>query len=157
MASVGVKGGDKAKKVLADIAKKVAAGKHVEMGFFETATYEDKEHTPVAQVAYWNEYGTPAAVHPSPPRPFFRQTIAKRSSAWGTNLGTALKMTNYDKDKSLRLVGENMQDNLVTSIEEFKNPGNAPSTIERKGFDDPLNDTGTMKRSVAYNVIDESA
>ena len=33
-------------------------------------------------------------------------------------------------------------------------PGNAPSTIQQKGFDNPLVETGEMMRSVTYRIVD---
>ena len=43
---------------------------HVNVGFFDTDQYPDGTY--VAQVAYWNEFGTKGM----PARPFMRQTIA---------------------------------------------------------------------------------
>ncbi|QGH75045.1 hypothetical protein RostovM3_00035 [Vibrio phage Rostov M3] len=37
-------------------------------------------------------------------------------------------------------------------IDELRSPANAPSTVERKGADNPLVDTGEMKQSVTYNI-----
>ena len=37
-------------------------------------------------------------------------------------------------------------------ITELRTPENAPSTIERKGSDNPLIDTGAMRQSVSYAV-----
>lgn len=37
-------------------------------------------------------------------------------------------------------------------IDELSSPANAPSTVARKGADNPLVDTGEMKQSVTYNI-----
>lgn len=147
--SVGFKGGAKLEAHLAGIAKKLADGKVLRVGFLETETYPDG--TNVAQVAYWNEYGTSK----SPPRPFFRQMIAAKSPGWGVALGKNLKANDYDASKALSLVGMGIKDQLTQSIVDFSSPGNAPSTIAHKGFDKPLVDTGQMQRAPDFDLEGE--
>lgn len=149
MASVGFKGGEKLNKILAYIAEKAGKGGLLKVGFLEGATYPDG--TNVAQVAYWNEYGTVT----SPPRPFFRQMIASKSPKWGAALGKSLISSDYDGEKALKLMGHGISDQLVTSIVQFSTPENAASTIAAKGFNDPLIDTGLMQRTVDFEVDDE--
>lgn len=146
---IGFSGGNKLEAHLAGIAKKLADGKILRVGFLETETYPDG--TNVAQVAYWNEYGTSKM----PPRPFFRSMIADKSPGWGVALGKSLKATDYDVIKSLRLVGTGIAGQLTQSVVDFKTPGNAPSTIARKGFDKPLVDTGQMQRSPNFDLEGE--
>jgi len=145
----GFKGGDKLLAKLAGIAKGLAEGQSLSVGFLETATYpEDQGGGPVAAVAFMDEYGSKN----SPPRPFFRQTIAAKSSGWGAALGKNLVATGYDAEKAMTRVGEGIKDQLVSSIASFSTPGNAPSTIAKKGFDKPLVDSGIMQRSVDFEV-----
>lgn len=54
MASIS--GGDKLGKYLDDLAKKLEQNGTLRVGFLETETYPENG-LPVAQVAYWNEYG----------------------------------------------------------------------------------------------------
>lgn len=144
----GVTGGDKLQKVLAAIGKKVGEGKFLRAGFLETAKYPDG--TPVAQVAFWNDAGSEV----SPPRAFFRQTIAERGKSWGETLGDSLKATGMDANKAMALTGEVIKDDVVSAIVAFSDPPNAPSTIAKKGFNKPLIDTGVMQRSVDYDIKD---
>lgn len=139
-------GGAKLSAHLAGLAEKLAAGKTLRVGFLETAKYPDG--TNVAQVAFWNEYGTKNA----PPRPFFRKTIEAKSSKWGSALGMNLTATGYDTDKAMARVGTGIKDQITQSIVEFQSPGNAPSTVEAKGFNKPLVDTGVMQRSVDFDL-----
>ena len=88
-----------------------------------------------------------------PPRPAFRTTIEKQSPEWGDRLGKALVATDYDGERSLRLLGQSMRDDLESSIAQWSTPENAPSTIARKGFNDPLVDKGDMQRAPAYEVV----
>ena len=146
--ATGFSGGAKLEAVLRDTAKKLSDGKLLRVGFLEGETYPDG--TNVAQVAFWNEYGTVK----SPPRPFFRSMIADKSQKWGAALGANLAATGYDATKALGLVGAGIKDQLTKSIVDFQSPGNAPYTIERKGFDKPLIDTGQMQRAPAYEIKD---
>lgn len=146
MAAASISGGGKLDAFLAQVENALDRASLVKIGFFEGATYPDG--TPVAQVAFWDEYGTKH----SPPRPYFRRMIAAHSSEWGPALAKIAKANNYDMEVCLGLMGEGIKDQLVTSIVEFTTPGNAPSTIKRKGFDKPLDHTGVMIRSPSYEV-----
>lgn len=169
-------GADGVMKALEDIARKMGGGS-VSVGFMNGATYPDG--TPVAAVAFWNEYGAvvevdahetviyrsvkangdfnkggkfvkkgksnfasthmvPAHTIRIPPRPFFRNMIAKESPGWPKLMAKLAKAYNYDAKKVLDLMGENIKDALVNSIRETTSPGNAKSTIAQKGFDKPL-------------------
>ncbi len=144
---VHVSGGAKMDAALLDIARQLGNGKTtVDVGFMGNATEPDG--TSVALVAALNEFGTGTI----PPRPFFRTMIAEHASEWPINLAVALKKTNYNAAASLGLVGLRIRDQLRKSIRDLKTPPNAPSTIARKGFDDPLIDTSTMLKSATLKV-----
>lgn len=132
--------------ILSAIAEKLGIAKEVSIGFMEGATYEDG--TPVAAVAYWNEYGTSTIQ----PRPFFRGMVAKKSPQWGSDLATVLREKDNDAAKALGIMGERIKDQLTESINEFTTPALSPRTIEQKGFDKPLIDTGHMRDSITSKV-----
>lgn len=132
-------------KALKGIADKMSGS--VEVGFLDGATYPDG--TPVAAVAYWNEYGSSG-----PPRPFFRQMIETEKPTWGPKLAAAYKHTGGDGRAALALMGEDIDGALKQSINDFTTPGLAESTIERKGFDKPLIDTAVMLNSTGSKVVD---
>jgi len=140
-------GADGVMKALEDIARKMGGGE-VSVGFMAGATYPDG--TPVTAVAFWNEYGVPS--HNQPPRPFFRQMIAAESPTWPGKMAKLAKATDYDGDKVLTLMGEDIKGALQQSINEFQSPPLAPSTIEAKGFAKPLIDTSHMLNSITYEV-----
>jgi hypothetical protein len=135
---------DRVAKHIQGLAAKMSGT--VKVGFLEGATYPDG--TPVAAVAFWNEYGASG-----PPRPFFRGMIAKESPGWGGKLKGALQHTGNDADKALRIVGEDIQGALMQSINDFTSPALAASTIARKGFDKPLIDTAVMVNSTGIKVV----
>ncbi len=146
-----VVGGKKLAFALKSIEQKIVNAGVLRVGFLEGAKYPATDKGAplnVAQVAFWNEFGTVR----SPPRPFFRTTIAKESPTWGDKLGKAVVATNYDGQKALGLLGQSMRDDIESSIAQWTSPGNAPSTIAAKGFDKPLVDTGVMQRAVDYEV-----
>lgn len=115
MAAVTAKmiGGARMTKVLHQIGKSAGA-KRVRVGYLESATYPDG--TPVAQVAFWQEFGTPAARFPIPPRPTFRMMIAQHKAEWGPQLGRLLKSAHYDARTALGTMGQRIKDELVDSV-----------------------------------------
>lgn len=134
-------------KHISDQANKKAL---VKIGFQDGATYPAETGNPVfvAQVAFWNEYGTSRA----PARPFFRSMIAAKSPKWGDNLARMLKLHDYDVEKVMSLAGEAIQDQLKDSILNGDWQPNSEYTIARKGFDKPLVEQGIMYRNVTYKV-----
>lgn len=122
-------------------------GNHsLEVGFFANATYPSGEY--VAQVAYWQEYGTIRI----PMRPFFRNAVEKNNKKWFDTL-EALIRQNVNETQALAKVGEVARGDIIKSITQFREPANKPSTIKAKGSSNPLIDTGLMRRSVTYRVI----
>jgi hypothetical protein len=150
MAIKSFSGGDKFEKKLKEIASRLGSAPVLKVGFFETAKYPDG--TNVAQVAYWNEFGTSRA----PARPFFRHMIEQKHKGWGVSVVKTLKSNNFDVNKTLNLMGEGIKNQLQQSINNWTQPPNAPSTVQAKGFNKPLIDTATMLRSVGWE-IDESS
>lgn len=143
-------GGDALQKKLAEIAEQLGDPKTLRVGFLEGATYPDGES--VAMVAAANEFGDPGMNRP--PRPFFRRMIAGKSPQWGDDFGKIAQAVNYDASTLFSLMGERIKDQLQGSIRELTDPALAQSTIQRKGFDKPLIDTGHMLNSVDYDVKD---
>lgn len=147
MVSKTLSGGDALHKALEDIARKMGGGE-VSVGFMEGATYPDG--TPVAGVAFWNEYGIPR--RNQPPRPFFRTMIANESPTWAPKMAKLAKATDYDAGRTLGMMGEDIKGALQKSINDFQTPALSPTTIEAKGFAKPLIETSHMLNSIAYEV-----
>ena len=133
---------EKTKKKLEE---RLNAKLQLEVGFFSTAKYSTGEY--VAQVAYWNEYGTTL----SPPRPFFRNAIKDKPKEW-LELFRDTQFKTKDMFKSLSIVGTIAKDDIATSITDLSSPPNAPYTIKKKGSSNPLIDTGLMRNSVSYEI-----
>ncbi len=146
-------GGKKLDLALQALEKKITRGGVLRVGFLEKSTYpagKKGEALHVAQVAFWNEFGTTRA----PPRPFFRTTIQHKSKEWGDRVAKAVVATNYDGPKALGLVGQSMRDDVENAVAQWP-ADNAPTTAARKGFNKGLIDTGVMQRAVDYEVVDK--
>lgn len=117
----------------------------VRVGVLENATYPDG--TPVAMVAFWNEYGTKT----SPVRAFFRTTVSDQKKNWVLSVQNLMKMHD-DPKKVMGLIGEHMRGQIVQSINTWTDPPNAPYTVAKKGFNSPLRDTMQMARSISFEV-----
>ena len=146
-----MRGGDKFRQRLTELAKQAATAK-VRVGIIEQANYEGSDGESVAQVAFWNEYGTATI----PPRPFFRNTIAQHKDEWPKQAAALMEANGGDVRQTLELMGEGVKGQIVETIQNFHTPPNAASTVKKKGFDKPLIDTGTLWRSIDYEVADES-
>ena len=152
-----IEGGDKLQAYLEKLSKMVNSASSVDVGWPGGDTYPDG--TPIAQVAAWNEFGTLRIESDpdgggdiisvrTPARPFFRNMVSEKSPKWGPALGALLKKNEFDAAKALGAAGEAIKGQLEQSIVDFTTPGNAPSTIARKGFDAPLRDTKHMLQSI---------
>lgn len=89
-----------------------------------------------------------------PARPALRNTVAEKATRWAQVLGVALKANGGDMDKALRMVGEAAVADIKRTIGTFTDPPNAPSTIAKKGHDQPLRDSKQYLNSIAYDIVD---
>lgn len=101
----------------------------------------------VAQVAWWNEYGSSRA----PSRPFMRNTIASDSKLWGKMVAAGMAEQGYNSARVLKLLGEHIRDRFVKAIVDWP-ADNASLTVAIKGFNKGLIDQGIMQRHVDYEV-----
>lgn len=129
-------------------------GMGVEAGFFDTARYPDG--TPVAQVAYENEIGKKAnkktGEKGSPPRPFMRYAakVGMRDvQPLMVSLSKKMVQGEIDAETAMGRIGLHFEAAIIDSIKNGKWIPNSKETIERKGFDKPLIDSGAMWQSVA--------
>ena len=179
---MGMTGGNKLKEALLTLSRKLGNDFEVKVGFLEgsmagysgprpmklrksykTVANYKRYHTiarssestgntqPAPMIAFIMENGSPEK-H-IPPRPFFSQMIAKQSPTWSRLIAVTLKAHNYLVYDTMKEVGIKVKEQLVTSIEEFTTPPLKQSTIDRKGFDTPLQDSKNMKRAVDYAVV----
>lgn len=148
-----LEGGKKLNKYLRELALRLGAGGEAKIGFLEGKTYpQEQGGLSVAQVAFWNEFGTVKA----PPRPFFRNMIEDQSPTWARKLGAAARYSGYRAKPTLEIVAADIKGHLVESINLLEEPPLADYTIEKKGFSKPLIDKGIMVDSPAWVVSTEA-
>lgn len=163
--AVEIIGGHKFAIALQALAHKISDGGTLKVGFLEGATYAAGDNSaflkavgssatptptkvlPVAQVAFWNEFGTKRAKA----RPFFRNTISDKAENWGAGLAKLVVATNYDGKKSLSLLGVQMVNDIKETINKWP-ADNRPLTVKIKGFDKGLIQSKTMRDAVAFKV-----
>ena len=118
----------------------------------QNITYEDGKS--LWEVAQDNEFGavTKEGFY-SPPRPFMRTTMRQNKEEYGEMMRRVAKeYMNGAKGARLNMVSmlSIIKSDLQEAILTWSEPPNAPMTIEKKGFNDPLIDTKTMLNNVTY-------
>ena len=132
------------KEMLKDIRKQKK--RSVTVGFFDEKYPDGKR---VGKIATIQEYGAPEKN--IPPRPFMRYTEQKNKRKWFEFVRDMLPQ-NMDLEKTMSFLGDLIAEDVRDSIIDWDTPPNRPSTIARKGFNDPLIDTGRMRDSVGWKV-----
>lgn len=128
----------------------------VKVGIVEPTYYgPDNDNLSVAQVWDWQESGLPA--QNIPPRPAIR-----------VGFMVPIKKGSYDKmflESMVRIaegkstfkqeytrIGVQAKADLKKAVADWDTPRNAPYTIELKGFDNPLIDSGLLYESIDFKV-----
>ena len=141
-----VKGGRKLRSHLIKASNNKTAT--VKVGFLDGSTfYENGQNVPT--VASFNEFGTTK----SPARPFFSASVIQSENETRRIVKKGLKKK-QDNKQTLSELGKSLQEAIQLNIVDWSEPPNAPSTVARKGFNDPLIETGKMFDSVEYKVSD---
>ena len=122
-----------------------------EVGFFENATYPEGKK--VAEVAVVQEFGTDKI----PPRPFIRNTIHTKREDWVASFRDDIRLNlkngnGLDLSKPMGRLAMRIVADIQDTIIETSTPPNAPSTIKKKGFNNPLQHTNTMLDAVNWRL-----
>lgn len=152
-------------------ALKQLKGQSVEAGWFESARYRagtkgdgkqipDKQvGTSIAYVMRVQEFGATIkrgnATIVIPARPFMRlayQNFLKQRKAIQTKIAKQLIRGDIKPEQALGQIGLALEGCIVDSIKNGGWEGNAPSTIEKKGFDKPLIDSAQAWQAVVSKV-----
>lgn len=133
---------DKGMNALADWFTRNAKGGHIDIGYF----------TPeVALYAGANEFGTATI----PSRPFMRETFDEQTPHLQRMIDTAAlraQKANIDLPDALIPAANHLRNSIITKIQSGMAPGNAPSTVARKGYDAPLTHTGQLQRALSWRT-----
>jgi hypothetical protein len=143
-------GWDKLKKNLLQANKE-----SLKLGFFEDSIYgPENDNLNVAQVAQFMEEGDPVKY---PPRPFIRIGFLPRLKTpeyipiFQQAIKSVLDGQSSFKQAYTRL-GPTLVKGLQNEIIGWDTPPNSPQTIEAKGFNDPLINTGKLLESVDFKI-----
>ena len=123
-------------------------GLEVQVGFQSDQKYEDG--TSIAEVAAHNEFGS----SDTPERPFMRQSFENHEAELKAGCEAANRVVNSggSAEQALQQLGT-LAKGLIQ--DEIVNGGFAPNaepTIQKKGSEQPLIDTGTMRQSVNFVI-----
>ena len=108
---------------------------------------------PVASVAAYMEFGTEKI----PPRPFMRKTIDENARVVDTKMAGYLRAIYAGQVSSRTAViqlGRWFADQIRETIDDSTSWAvpNSPNTVQRKGFQHPLIDSGTLRGSITSRL-----
>lgn len=128
----------------------------VQVGIVEPTYYgSDNDNLSVAQVWQWQEEGLPAQNIPTRPaiRVGFMAPIKKGlyDSYFVESIQRIAEGKSTFKQEYTK-IGVMAKADLKEAVEQWDSPRNSPVTIELKGFDNPLIDSGLLYDSIDFKV-----
>ena len=130
------------------------APKIVKVGYpegTEAATLSYEDGTRVVDVAVANEFGTD--------RPFMRfsfSDIKNQCVPIFNQSVVALNDNNTQQyDQSLNMAGSLAAGIIKQTITDLRSPPNSQFTIDKKETSNPLIDTGLMRKTATYKIVDK--
>lgn len=132
----------------------------VDVGIIDSGKHSEGSDYTVAQIGLVHEFGAIVKLHGGkkiliPERSFMRSTLEENRSNLREKSKKAVRLIQkgqIDANTALALLGEFFADEISKKIVDIRSPPNAPATIKRKGFDNPLIETGQLKNSITYKV-----
>ncbi len=141
----------------------------VKVGVTEDVGSETSESgVPLAKIASWNELGVmgpPVSENGGgkwfiPPRPFIRGFVDSKREQIAKMLDKVGKLVAGGKltaEMAMARLGEYGQSGVKSYIRSGTHTANATSTIAKKRSSKPLLDTGTLRNSIRYQIINKPA
>ena len=90
-----------------------------------------------------------------PARPYIRSTVDENQEKYGRlieQLFTRVVDGTLDVFGALELLGMRVESDIKRKMTTLKSPANKPSTIRKKGSENPLINTGHLRASIRYVV-----
>lgn len=136
--------GIKFQKMLKELAEM-----EVRVGF-QHGEATEADGTDICDIAAWNELGTENI----PSRPFLRMSVDENVDKINNFLQSQKNalLSGKDAEQVLKEIGLFQKDLIQEKITEGTFVPNADMTVEKKGSDKPLIDTGRMRQSVNYVI-----
>lgn len=145
------------KRVWLDLKKSFAKAEMFEdqLGWFEENHYgSDNDNLPMAQVAQWVAEGV--ASKNIPPRDFIRTGLTNALKKGSNDASFKRIITavanGQDVFKALYREGDSFRQTLRKVMMDWDTPPNSPTTIELKGFDDPLIESSELISNVSVKT-----
>lgn len=129
-----------------------AGGSRVHVGVFDGVAGGTSE---IAHIATIHEYGAPRAHIPE--RSYVRATVRERQpelAALMARVVRAMIARQLTEERALQLIGAWLAGAIKGRIVSGPFEPLKPQTIARKGSDKPLIDTGQLKNSVTFVIVD---
>lgn len=145
MINVTVTGLQKAQDALKKELERMMSDKTVLVGIHEDAGMTDDGELTMAQLGAIQHFGTQTI----PARPWL--DVGVKTGA--PDYLEVLENHSDDLDTALEIIGQIAVGKVQVYITELQDPPNAPSTIAQKGSSNPLIDTGAMRQSVTYSIM----
>lgn len=155
---------DKKWRKMLDVATKLG-GRVVKVGVIGAeAEAESAEGISMGRLAGVHEFG--AAIQMQwgvlliPERSFIRASVAENDRAYSDlveRYATAVLEGRMSEDRALGRLGARAAADMQRKISKGVDPANAPSTITAKGSSKPLVDTGRLRQSITFLVVDKEA
>ena len=132
------------------------SNQEIQVGIVEPTYYgPDNDNLSVAQVWQWQEEGLPAQNIPTRPaiRVGFMAPIKKGSydKMFAESMQRIASGNSTFKQEYTR-IGVQAKSDLKQAVADWDTPRNAPLTVELKGFDNPLIDSGLLYESIDFKV-----
>lgn len=137
-------------KVLNDVSKelaKVTTDKFVTVGVHQDENARPSDTMTNATLGAIQHFGNERI----PARPWLDLGVASSSQEIVDTIADAIE-DGEPMDVALNRVGLVAVAGVQDYMDELSTPGNAPSTIAKKGADNPLIQTGELKQSVTYKI-----
>lgn len=172
-----VKDIDRGYKAFMEAIAELKKQPYVKVGVLGSQALEKypEEASTVVEIATFNEFGTagkqitqssvfagatPGATKGKgaiPERSYIRSTMDQKRATY-QRLVELLAGEIYLKKKSigqvLGLIAERIKGDIQRKIVTLKDPPNAPSTVAQKGSTNPLVDSGRLRQSIDYEVVE---
>lgn len=94
-----------------------------------------------------------------PARRFMEKTITDHENEWIEYLQNGILSISSNDNMSAKTIMDNLGRQIISEMQDEMNnwtsPSNAPLTIQNKGKDNPLIDTGKLRDSIDYEIVDK--
>lgn len=118
---------------------------------------KSKSGATIAEVSWWNEFGThEEGLRAIPPRPFLRTGLQENLPRYRGLFKTLIKkilLRGMTVDQAVFVIGETAVADVKAKIISLRSPPNEPLTIKLKKSSNPLVDTGALRQHINWAKV----